>query len=72
MLFVKMSAAIADSSSTEMPRLYGTWPGGLPCALTVDLRSRVPAARFPLDVWTIEGEQQTFVEYRADRSPCRS
>jgi hypothetical protein len=59
------------SESVELPRLYGTWPSGLPCALTVDQHGRIPTARFPLDVWTLEGEWQTFIEHRA-ASSCRS
>ena len=59
------------SESPEMATLCGTWPGGLPCTLTVDLRGRMPAAQFPLDVWTLEGERLTFIEHQAD-PPYRS
>ena len=51
---------------------YGTWPGGLYCALTIDPQDRTPPAKLPLEVWTIEGERQIFIEYRADPSDCRS
>ena len=51
---------------------YGTWPGGLCCALTVDPHDRIPRAKLPLEVWTIEGERQIFIEYRADHPAHRS
>jgi len=46
---------------------YGTWPGGLCCALTVDPDGRLRPEMLPLEVWTLEGEHLIFHEYRADR-----
>jgi hypothetical protein len=53
-------------------RLYGTWPGGLYCALTVDPKRRLRRGILLLEVWTLEGEHLVFHEHRADRDPCRS
>jgi hypothetical protein len=57
---------------TDMPQLYGTWLGGLPCVLTVDRTGRPHASSFALDGWTLEGERQTFVIYRAEPPACRN
>ena len=56
----------------ELPKRYGMWPGGLYCALTVDLEDRVRPAMLPLEVWTREGESVVFVEHRADQCLCCS
>jgi len=60
--------------SREWPlrRLYGMWPGGLYCALTVDPQRRLHREMLLLEVWTPEGEHLVFHEHRADRDPGRS
>jgi hypothetical protein len=56
----------------EAEKRYGVWPGGLYCALVQESPDRVPCAVPPLEVWTIEGERQVFVEHRTDHVPRRS
>jgi hypothetical protein len=54
-----------------LPKLRGTWPGGLPCALTVDPDESLRPEMLPLEVWTPAGERLVFYEYRADQDVSR-
>ena len=53
-----------------LPKRYGTWPGGLRCALTVDPEGRSGEAVLPLEVWTTEGEPLIFHGHQVDAATC--
>jgi hypothetical protein len=55
-----------------LPKRYGTWPGGLRCALTTDPERKVGGGLLPLEVWTAAVEHLIFQEHRADRDLSRS
>lgn len=54
-----------------LPKLFGRWPGGLPCALTIDPDHRLRPEMLLLEVWGADGTLHVFHEYRADRDVSR-
>ena len=51
-----------------LAKRYGTWPGGLRCAITVDPDGCLRPEMLPLVVWTREGRPMVFHEYQTDRA----
>jgi len=69
---LRLSVDVERVRRWPLRRLYGTWPGGLSCALTVVPGRRRRWGMLLLEIWTLEGEHLVFHEHRADRDPCRS
>ena len=61
-----------DWLGRPLPKRFGVWPGGMPCAITIDPDRRLRPEMLPLEVWTIDGQHLIFHEHRADRHVCRS
>jgi hypothetical protein len=68
----EMSLETDDWLGPALPKRYGTWPGGLQCALTIDPSRQLRPEMLPLEVWTLKGEHRVFAEYRTDGEPGRS